>query len=575
MSWNLFILFFILSFAGTVDSEYLGVPNAIKDFEVSESCGESCAKVIWRSFETDTVSFKVEFVPVHDGESFFVYANGSINEEWTFFGTPSFTKEFSAQVKGLKLNETYIVRVFAVNEQGQSPPSPAVIFSLDSHPVPVQDRHFLPNAPQKLGLSLDFTNGTKVTWEKVKYREDQTYTMSPIEYIIRYGDNKNTSLWKELKTNETWIVLDDLKNGTVYSAYVVAQEENRTSNRSYTIPIMPGEDMTGLPEPVLTIEPADKNGVFAPGDSITLKFHNGEPFFVFASNIIEQFNMKYYGARSMKKEFTAEVKGLKVNETYVVRVFALNERGQSPPSPALIYSLDPNWVSCKDRHSLPTAPQWLRTYLGIRQGIEFEWDVVTHREDGTLIRSPIEYNVHIFQYGDDKKPSLWKELWTNLTWIELDDLKKGIVYSAYVVAREKNSTSMRSYTSPIMSGEDMTGLPEPILTIEPADKNGVFAPGDSMTFKCSLPPNTNPVAEIVLILGRRVERKKFEYGSPFTFNATADKDVDTADCYVNVWERGARKSYISWKVKEETLDDEHLQKELIGANETVTSFKSI
>ncbi|EGT34154.1 hypothetical protein CAEBREN_00720 [Caenorhabditis brenneri] len=99
---------------------------------------------------------------------------------------------------------------------------------------------------------------------------DRDESESPIEFVVRYGDNKNTSLWNTRKTNNTWIILDDLKTDTTYSAYVIAKKDNLTSESPFIFPISLDEDMTGLPEPVITIESAFKKEVFTPGDPMTI-----------------------------------------------------------------------------------------------------------------------------------------------------------------------------------------------------------------------------------------------------------------------------------------------------------------
>ncbi|EGT47414.1 hypothetical protein CAEBREN_17477 [Caenorhabditis brenneri] len=73
------------------------------------------------------------------------------------------------------------------------------------------------------------------------------------------------------KTNETWIILDDLKEDTQYYAFVVAKRDNLTSEIHYTFHFSLNESWTGLSEPDITIESVFKKEVFTPGDPMTIK----------------------------------------------------------------------------------------------------------------------------------------------------------------------------------------------------------------------------------------------------------------------------------------------------------------
>ncbi|EGT34141.1 hypothetical protein CAEBREN_04182 [Caenorhabditis brenneri] len=276
MLWNrpMFISLLLSLFAVIVNSKYRGPPDAIKMITVRGS-GESDAVIEFNAFEVDTKSYKIEFVDVHDGKSMF----NTVKE----YRDP-FRSNHIFFVKGLEPNKTYIIRVFAINEHGQSPPSPDIIFSLkdSSWPKGISDSNSRPMSPHQPIVEYMLRNRVKVTWtwtdlydiyEFVRNRASQfgnNWNKSPAEYVIRYGDNKNTSLWTTRKTNEKWIILDDLKKDTHYSAYVLSKKDNLTSLVPFIFPISLEEDMTGLPEPVIRIESAFKKEVFTPGDPMTI-----------------------------------------------------------------------------------------------------------------------------------------------------------------------------------------------------------------------------------------------------------------------------------------------------------------
>ncbi|EGT34164.1 hypothetical protein CAEBREN_00621 [Caenorhabditis brenneri] len=277
----MFILFAILRFAVIVNSIYRGPPDAVKMITVHSDCGFGYryAFLDWDAFEVDTKSYKIEMIGVH-GEK-------SITVEQYSFGERS---QVNGLVDGLEPNGTYIVRVFAVNEYGQSPPSPDIIFSQNDSGCSMFDTDGFgclygpsncvsrPKSPRDPIVEYMLGNRVNVTWTWMdsnyiflkEMLRGSSWSESPVEFIIRYGDNKNTSLWNTRKTNNTWIILDDLKKDAQYSAYVITKNNNLTSRSPIIFPISLDKDMTGLPEPVITIESAFEKEVFTPGDPMTI-----------------------------------------------------------------------------------------------------------------------------------------------------------------------------------------------------------------------------------------------------------------------------------------------------------------
>ncbi|EGT47416.1 hypothetical protein CAEBREN_02598 [Caenorhabditis brenneri] len=267
MTWNrpMLLSLVLLLLAVTVNSKYRGPPDAVKMINVRRF--RWMAIIEWDVFEVDKKSYKIEFVGIHDGKSITETVEKSLDP---------FNSHYSGDVNDLEPNETYIVRVFAVNEHGQSPPSPHIILSQDDAGYPnwISAIDSRPLSPRELSVEYILGNRVKVTWKDVQgpvWGVSENEIPSPTEFIIRYGDSKNTSLWNTRKTDDTWIILDDLKKDTQYCAYVVAKKDNLTSSCPSVFPISLDEDMTGLPKPVITIVSAFKKEVFTTGDPMTIK----------------------------------------------------------------------------------------------------------------------------------------------------------------------------------------------------------------------------------------------------------------------------------------------------------------
>ncbi|PIC34654.1 hypothetical protein B9Z55_014246 [Caenorhabditis nigoni] len=228
---------------------HLALPAFVRDLEVTSITKDS-ATITWEDIEANVIVFRVQLFG----------SDGSLAK----------TVNSSADIyrfSDLSPNTNYSVRVTAINLQGEGPPSWNISFVTKPAQLYDGDR---PVAPEGLHVAWNSGPRVNVTWNRVTVRRNNDPVSHPIEYTLYYLETEHSSTWTTLKTNNTWVVMRDLRKDALFYVYVTAKEDDKTSRSSSIITILAQKDSLGLPEPVITIEPDHKDGVFMPGEKITV-----------------------------------------------------------------------------------------------------------------------------------------------------------------------------------------------------------------------------------------------------------------------------------------------------------------
>lgn len=228
---------------------HLALPAAVRNLEVTSITKES-ATITWEDIEANIIAYRVQ-----------LFENG---------GAILQTVNSSADIyrfSNLEANKNYSVRVTAINLQGEGPPSWNVSFITKPAQMYEGDR---PVAPEGLRVAWNSGPRVNVTWNRVTVRRNDDPVSHPIEYTLYYLETDHSSTWTTLKTNNTWVVMRDLRKDALFYVYVTAREDDKNSRSSSIITILAQKDSLGLPEPIIAIEPDHKDGVFLPGEKISI-----------------------------------------------------------------------------------------------------------------------------------------------------------------------------------------------------------------------------------------------------------------------------------------------------------------
>ncbi|KJH48582.1 DB module [Dictyocaulus viviparus] len=177
------------------------------------------------------------------------------------------TKAESYRLENLSPNNEYRARVTSINEHGSSPPSFNVTFTTLPLKVSDGDR---PKAPDGLSVVWNYGNRVNITWNPVTQRMDGSAIMNAVTYTLYYVEVEKTGQWTTMQTKNTWLVVNDLTRDALYSLYVMASENDKTSRSSSVITVLAQPDLLGLPEPVINISPDHLDGVYTQNDKIII-----------------------------------------------------------------------------------------------------------------------------------------------------------------------------------------------------------------------------------------------------------------------------------------------------------------
>ncbi|KAJ1364103.1 hypothetical protein KIN20_024113 [Parelaphostrongylus tenuis] len=91
-----------------------------------------------------------------------------------------------------------------------------------------------------------------------------------VTYTLYYVEVEKTGQWTTMQTNNTWLIINDLTRDALYSMYVMATENDKTSRSSSVITVLAQPDLLGLPEPVIKITPDHLDSVYTQNDKILI-----------------------------------------------------------------------------------------------------------------------------------------------------------------------------------------------------------------------------------------------------------------------------------------------------------------
>ncbi|CAI4232905.1 unnamed protein product [Auanema sp. JU1783] len=228
--------------------KHSGSPSAVNNLEITLIHHDS-ATLSYEYFDDDVRFFSIE-----------IYHNNTLTNSTN-------TTQDVIRLENLQQKTEYSVRVIAHNEVGSSPPSWNVTFTT----LPIQgtdaDR---PKQPD--GLHIVWNQGTRVniSWNPVTKRRNDENVIGPIDYLLYYVDSENSAKWTTIRLNNSWGVISDLKKDSLYSVYVTAQENEKSSRSSSVITLLAQHNSLGLPEPNLTFDPDHADSFYIAGDRINI-----------------------------------------------------------------------------------------------------------------------------------------------------------------------------------------------------------------------------------------------------------------------------------------------------------------
>ncbi|CAB3406450.1 unnamed protein product [Caenorhabditis bovis] len=236
---------FKVCFAGA----HMQLPAAVRSLEVTSITKDS-ATISWEDIESNIVAFRIQLFDKNGGLVKSVNSSADIYRFWD-----------------LDPQTEYKARVIAINLEGEGPPSWNITFTTKPAQVYEADR---PLAPEGLRVAWNSGPRVNVTWNRVTTRRNDDPITGAVEYTVYFLDTEQSTTWTTLRTNETWVVMRDLRKDALYYVYVTAKEDNKTSRSSSIITILAQQDKFGLPEPTITIQPDHKDGIYSPGDKLTI-----------------------------------------------------------------------------------------------------------------------------------------------------------------------------------------------------------------------------------------------------------------------------------------------------------------
>ncbi|EYC06015.1 hypothetical protein Y032_0078g1149 [Ancylostoma ceylanicum] len=228
---------------------HIGLPKAVRRLKVTEITSNS-ALLSWEDADYGVVGYKVE-----------VFSNDAV------VSTADITTE-SHRVENLTPASEYRAQVTAVNSRGNSPPSFNVTFTTLPAKITDGDR---PKAPDGLRVVWNYGNRVNISWNPVTTRMDESAVGGVVQYTLYYVEaEKNGQQWTTLQTNNTWVVMNDLKRDALYTLHVIATENDKTSRSSSVVTVLAQPDSLGLPEPIVKITPDHPDGIYNQNDKISI-----------------------------------------------------------------------------------------------------------------------------------------------------------------------------------------------------------------------------------------------------------------------------------------------------------------
>ncbi|EPB65476.1 fibronectin type III domain protein, partial [Ancylostoma ceylanicum] len=96
-----------------------------------------------------------------------------------------------------------------------------------------------PKAPDGLRVVWNYGNRVNISWNPVTTRMDESAVGGVVQYTLYYVEaEKNGQQWTTLQTNNTWVVMNDLKRDALYTLHVIATENDKTSRSSSVVTVL-------------------------------------------------------------------------------------------------------------------------------------------------------------------------------------------------------------------------------------------------------------------------------------------------------------------------------------------------
>ncbi|VDO26227.1 unnamed protein product [Haemonchus placei] len=227
---------------------HVGLPAAVRRLKVLQITPNS-ALLTWEDPDYGVTGYKVE-----------VFSNNGL------VSSSDVTTE-SHRLENLTPASEYRARVTSMNSHGSSPPSFNATFTTLPAKIVDGDR---PKAPDGVSVVWNYGNRVNISWNAVTSRMDDSPVVGVVAYTLYYVEAEKTGQWTTLQTNDTWVVMNDLKRDALYSLYVMASENGKTSRSSSVVTVLAQPDLLGLPEPIVKITPDHLDGIYLQNDKITI-----------------------------------------------------------------------------------------------------------------------------------------------------------------------------------------------------------------------------------------------------------------------------------------------------------------
>uniref|UniRef100_A0AAF5PID9 Ig-like and fibronectin type-III domain-containing protein C25G4.10 n=2 Tax=Wuchereria bancrofti TaxID=6293 RepID=A0AAF5PID9_WUCBA len=173
----------------------------------------------------------------------------------------------SARIDDLQPSTNYTAFVTGFNKFGSSPPS----FKISFETLPDNEQNDRPVPP--FGLHIVWNHGRRIniTWNWSSVRYNGQRITDPVTYTVNYVSTGNASVWNSVKTQNMWYVMENLTMNSLYEVYVYVSDGNLQSRSSSVVTVLAAPDEYSLPEPQITITPANANRTYRVNEQIAVK----------------------------------------------------------------------------------------------------------------------------------------------------------------------------------------------------------------------------------------------------------------------------------------------------------------
>ena len=259
----------------------------------------------------------------------------------------------------------YVITICALNKAGVGPSIEVVIRTREIPPG---------QPPQNVEVEVSGSTSLLVTWEPLSLTEENGVIL---RYIICVMGQGHDTAEYELIANSTatYLTIDNLQEGTMYSVRVAAVNSAGTGPYSIIIIIVTNED----------IPSAAPDGVFGIGTETLILLTWDPPVAIDRNGEITKYEVMYFGTTVDRKRrimFTTKLRivigNLTPGNIYHIKIRAYTSQGPGPFS---------DIVSIKTYESNPTAPPTNLTLIYVSSiQIRVTWqDIPLTHKNGVII----------------------------------------------------------------------------------------------------------------------------------------------------------------------------------------------